>query len=95
MINKWIKLLSLDGWTITTERIDPGQVLYDTDCPSEDRYYVGISSVIKSKMAVIYHDRELTERDVIHELLHVRYPWWSEEHVNEVEQLLFKIKKDE
>jgi len=92
MIDKWKKILSLDDWIITTERIDPGQVMYDTDCPSEDRYYVGICSVIKSKMAVLYHDRDLTERDVIHELLHVKYPDWTEDQVNQVEELLYKLK---
>jgi len=92
MIDKWKTILSLDNWIITTERIDPGQVMYDTDCPSEDRYYVGICSVINSKMAVLYHDRDLTERDVIHELLHVRYPDWTEDQVNQVEELLYKLK---
>jgi len=40
----------------------------------------------------LYHDRDLTERDVIHELLHVRYPDWTEDQVNQVEELLYKLK---
>jgi hypothetical protein len=92
MIDKWRTILSLDDWIITTESIDPKSVTYDMDCPSEDRYCVGIVSHGEIKEAILYHDRELTERDVIHELLHVRYPDWKEDQVNQVEELLYKLK---
>ena len=72
MINKWKKILSLNDWEFITESIDPSAVTYDDDCPIEDRYYVGVEPNHDTKTATIYHDRELTERDIIHELLHVR-----------------------
>ena len=95
MIDKWKKLLLLDEWTIVTESIDPDAVMYDSECPAQDRYYVGIQPDHKTKTATIYHDRELTERDVIHELLHVKYPEWSEAQVNETEELLYNTDNQE
>ena len=95
MINKWKNKFLLNDWTITTESIDANAVLYDDDCPIEDRYYVGVSPDHNTKTATIYHDRPLTERDVIHELLHVRYPEWTEDQVNEQEVILYKLNKDE
>jgi hypothetical protein len=99
MIDKWQKILSLNDWTIVTEPIEPESVTYDPVCPVEDRYYVGVHTKhlpgFNKQMATIYHDRELTERDVIHELLHVRYPDWTEKQVNEVEELLYNINQNE
>lgn len=94
MIDKWKRRLLLDDWTIVTESIDPKAVTYDSECPTEDRYYIGIQPNHETKTATIYHDRELTERDVIHELLHVKYPEWLEDQVNEAEELLYNINKD-
>jgi len=91
MIKKWKNLLSLEEWEFTTEEINPNAVMYDSECPAEERYYVGIQPDHNTKTATIYHDRELTERDIIHELLHVKYPEWSEAQVNETEELLYKI----
>ena len=82
MIEKWKLLLRLKEWTFITQAILPEQVTYDDDCPLEDRYFVGIGIDHQSKMGVIYHDRELTEKDIIHELLHVKYPDKSEDWVN-------------
>ena len=82
MIEKWKLLLKLHDWDITTVAIDPKQVTYDDDCPQEDRYFIGVQPDHDIKRALIYHDRELTEEDVIHELLHVRYPDKSEDWVN-------------
>ena len=99
MIDKWQKILSLEDWIITPQPILPESVTYDKDCPVGDRYYVGVQTKhllgYNKKMATIYHDRPLTERDVIHELLHVSYPDWEEKIVNEVEELLYNINKDE
>ena len=40
---------------------------------------------------MIYHDRSLTDNYVVHELLHVKYPDWTENQVNtETERLLNK-----
>ena len=91
MINKWKKLLLLDDWDIRVESINPNAVMYDSDCPSEERYYVGVQPDHNTRTATIYHDRELTERDVIHELLHIKFPKWSEEQVNEMEGILYNV----
>ena len=95
MIEKWKKILSLGDWIVTTESIDPNAVTYDDDIPQKDRYYVGIQAHHIKKIATIYHDRDLTERDIIHELLHVRYPLWTEDEVNEEEELLYKQNTDD
>ena len=74
VILKWQKTFGISQWDITTERIDPNQVTYIDSCPPEDRYFIGISKDIDSERGVIYHDRDLYEEAIIHELLHVRYP---------------------
>jgi hypothetical protein len=70
------------GWTITTEAIEKKSVTYADDVPDNDKYFVGIQIDKESMQARIYHDRELTERDIIHELLHVRYPNKNEDWIN-------------
>jgi len=93
MIEKWKHILSLDNWSITTESIDPDAVMYDDSCGNEERYYIGVSADHNNKIAIIYHDRQLTEEDVVHELLHVSFPDWSEDQVNlETEKLLNQNK---
>ena len=87
MINKWLKKLELTEWTVRLESLDNEQVL--CDCPPEDCYFVGVKYDSTTKHAVIYHDRDLTEEDIVHELLHVKNPFWSEDQVNsETEKLL-------
>lgn len=43
--------------------------------------FVGICIDKDTNSGVIYHTRALNEDDIIHELLHVRYPNWSEQKV--------------
>ena len=82
MIDKWKAILGVKEWTITTEAIDKKQVVYDPEIPEEDTYYIGVHVDQDTSIATIYHDRDLTEEDIIHELLHVKYPDWTEEEVN-------------
>ena len=93
MIKEWKDKLGLNKWVITTEEIDPKSVTYPDDCIGEERFFVGIVPNKETKKAVIYHDRPLTEEYVVHELLHVKNPDWSEEQVNieTEEQLKFKL----
>lgn len=95
MIDKWKSILKINEWTINTKEIDPTSVTYPSidDCPEEDRYFVGIMPQEEALHATIFHDRKLTERDIIHELLHIKYPEWTEEQVNEVEGILYKLNK--
>ena len=82
MIEKWKTILALEEWSITTEAIERKSVTYERGVPAQDRYFVGIQPNHDIKTAVIYHDRDLTEEDVVHELLHVANPDWSEKQVN-------------
>jgi hypothetical protein len=93
LINKWQSLLELTDWSFPIEAISSDQVMYDDDCPIEDRYFIGVEIDIENKIGTIHHDRELKEADVIHELLHVRYPEKSEKWVNEIESLLSIITR--
>ena len=88
MIHKWLKKLELTDWTVKLEPLDNEQVL--CDCPPEDCYFIGVKYDLNTKHAVIYHDRDLTEEDVVHELLHIKNPFWSEDQVNEETNKLLK-----
>jgi hypothetical protein len=92
MINKWLKKLELTDWTIELEAIKHEQVLCDDGCPPDDCYFIGVEYDSNTKHGIIYYDRPLTEEDIVHELLHVKYNNWSEDQVNkETEKLLKEI----
>ena len=93
MVGYWIDKLGLTGWTITTEAIDEKSVTYADDVPDRDKYFVGIQIDKESMQARIYHDRPLTDEYVVHELLHVKYPKWSEDQVNTETERLLKPKQ--
>jgi hypothetical protein len=78
IIEYWQKELGITDWVITTERITPEQVDYD-----DATEFIGISRNFPDKTGVIYHDRDLYEEAIIHELVHVQQPTWSEDQVNE------------
>jgi len=88
-IRFWKEAFELNEWDITLKKIDPDSVTYPDDIDECDRYYVGIEPHHIDKIATIYHDRDLTERDIIHELLHVRFPHWTEDEVSEMEEKLY------
>ena len=87
-INKWQSRLNLKEWSFPIQEIQPTQVTYDNDCPVKDRYFIGIEIDKENKIGTIYHDRELTEADIIHELLHVKYPNKSEDWINTTENII-------
>lgn len=88
LVNKWQSKLDLKEWTFSIQEIQPTQVVYDNDCPVKDRYFIGIEIDQQNKAGTIYHDRELTEADIIHELLHVKYPSKDEDWINTTEKLI-------
>jgi hypothetical protein len=92
MIDKWLKKLELTDWTVELEPLNNEQVL--CDCPAEDCYFIGIDRDFKNKSAVIFHDRDLTEEDIIHELLHIKYADWSEDQVNAETKTLLNEEKE-
>lgn len=77
----WQRRLGLESYSITAERLSVFQVA-DDFC-SVGNSLVGVCADHDAKTAVIYHTRGLRQEDIVHELLHVRFPSWSEEQVNE------------
>jgi len=77
-IEEWQTKLGISQWDITTEKIDPKQVIYEGE-----KYFIGISIDWDNLSGVIYHDIDLTEEAIIHELLHIRYSTENEDWVNE------------
>jgi hypothetical protein len=69
---------------LRTQRISPFQV-------TDENGRVGcalIGVTFDARTATIYHTRGLTTEDLIHELLHVAHPLWSEANVvHETERL--------
>jgi hypothetical protein len=88
LVQKWQSKLELKEWSFPIQEIQPTQVVYNNDCPVKDRYFVGIEIDKENKIGTIYHDRELTEADIIHELLHVKHPNKSEDWINTTEKLI-------
>ena len=86
-IQKWQNKLEISDWDITTERIKPEQVVYNGATEFIGVYFN--QENLCAKEAIIYHDIDLYEEAVIHELVHVRYPTRSEDWVNnKTKQLL-------
>ena len=92
IIKKWQDYLDLNDWKITTNEIEKEQVMYDEDVTEDDRYFIGVETNNNVKSAVIYHDRDLYDEAVVHELLHVKYPKWSEEKVNKETDNIMYLK---
>jgi hypothetical protein len=82
----WKDRLGLGGYTIYTERLSLFQVC-DSYCRVGNSM-VGVATDHDAKVACIYHTRQLKEDDIIHELLHVRHPSWTEEQVNNATKTL-------
>lgn len=53
---------------------------------------VGI--VLDEHEPCIYHTRRLREDDIVHELLHVAFPDWSEDRVNAHTERLLRSKRE-
>ncbi len=82
LLEKWQVLLDIHRWTITCEPIDEMQVMDDLKGDKPGHEFVGIAIDFINRKGIIHHTRSLQEDDIIHELLHVRFPDWSEQKVN-------------
>jgi hypothetical protein len=82
-IDFWSYWLDLRDWKITTEKISRGQVYYDKCVPESDKYFIGIQINRERKIGIIYHDIDINYDSLLHELLHVRFPKFTEEEINE------------
>ncbi len=70
--------------SVRLERISPFQVTDDRGRPGCS--LVGV--VLSESPPVIYHTRRLSPEDIVHELLHIAHPNWSEQAVvQETERL--------
>jgi len=87
----WQGFLELEDFHIKLERIRTWQVCNGAHKIGQS--FVGVHADRKSKEAIIHHTRRLTDEDIVHELLHVKHPKWSESKVNlETQRLLEKVK---
>ena len=67
----------------STEKILKNQVFYDECVPESDRYFIGIEIDRDKKTGIIYHDIDINCDSLLHELLHVRFPKFTEDEINE------------
>lgn len=88
LIDKWLGKLRISKWSVNTEEIDPASVTYPKDITEKDKFFVGIQSAEDALHATIFHDRPLTEEDIVHELLHIRHPNAPEEEINDLTKRL-------
>jgi hypothetical protein len=76
VVAAWREFLEISQ-IVETERISPFQVTGENG--RSGAALIGVCA--HARQATIYHTRALTVEDIIHELLHVAHPTWSEAHV--------------
>ncbi|MEO9362373.1 MAG: hypothetical protein ABI348_00595 [Nitrososphaera sp.] len=91
LIEHWKERLGIDYY-VSTERISLFQV--SDSCCCVGNSFVGVCTWHDEKVACIYHTRKLREDDIVHELLHVRHPSWTEDEVNRAVDLLLETRRD-
>lgn len=87
LIRKWQSRFGISDWQIKTERILPKQIEY-----SGETYFIAIERDFDKKKGIIYHDIDLCEESIIHELLHVKNPEKDEDWVNMKTNQLLKLE---
>lgn len=93
LLKKWQVLLGITNWIILCESISENQVVDEQEGDTSGHEFVGIQIKFKKQIGIIYHTRKLNEDDIVHELIHVRFPMWSEQKVNFWTDLLIKNPK--
>jgi hypothetical protein len=88
LIKYWQEKLKLNKWNIIAKRILPEQIVYNGET-----YFIGITRDNKNRKATIYHDIDLYEEAIIHELLHLKYPTQSELWINKETNKLLSYEK--
>ena len=68
LIEHWKPILQIEDWEITTQCIESDQIDYD-----DQDYFIGIERDFENKTAIIYHDVDLYEEAIVHELLHIKH----------------------
>ena len=90
-VKYWQRYLGLDHWKITTIKISRNQVC-DENCRT-GLSFVGVIPDHENLHAEIYHTRKMTAEDIVHELLHVKYPKWTEDQVNHKTDKILQDKR--
>jgi hypothetical protein len=80
------ELLGIADYTIYTEKVSKDQV----SAEDGNKEFVGICVNWEKRIGFLYHTRELTDEDVVHELIHLAYPTFTEEEVNVATARLLK-----
>lgn len=78
MLKEWMRILRIKDWNVSLERIHPEQIEYDSES-----YFIGIARDFGKKTAVIYHDVDIDEESIVHELLHIVFPTPNEDETYE------------
>ncbi len=78
-IRYWQEKLDILDYEIQTEYISIFQVI--DAFSSVGNSFLGICADHVNKRASLFHTRKLKEDDILHELLHIRYPDWSESQI--------------
>lgn len=95
-LNRLQQEMKLTHYQIRCERISIHQVC-DDEC-KRGHEFVGIHTDHTNGTACLYHTRNLHLDDLIHELLHVKYPLWTEEEINTQTAIMMlekEVKKSE
>lgn len=91
-INYWKRKLDIEHYHISLEKISESQVCDDNLITGNE--FVGIYTDHKNFRAYLLHTRELYIDDIVHELLHVKYPEWTDDRINEeTENILMKFNE--
>ena len=86
LYKKWQSIFGISDWQIKTERILPEQIEY-----SGETYFIAIERDFDKKEGTIYHDIDLCEESIVHELLHIKNPEKDEDWVNAKTNQLLKL----
>lgn len=89
LIKKWQLRFGINDWQIKAERILPEQIEY-----SGETYFIGIERDFDKKKGTIYHDIDLCEESIIHELLHVKNPEKDEDWINMRTSKILKLENE-
>ena len=94
-IRYWRSWLGLDDLAWYLGEVDENMVTAEDGTTGHEIVGVICGGSPHATEFTIIHSRPLTEDDVIHELLHVKYPSWGEQTVEEETWRLYLIRKDE
>jgi hypothetical protein len=88
------ELIGIDSiWIINVSHILKQQVYSEENCRCGN-HMVGMDIDWERNIATINHTKKLKEDDIIHELLHIKYPEVTEDYINrEVEKYKISSKK--